>query len=77
MSTIEVHDIKAKKKVSMNNPKPYLMKNGSWALKGTRSETEINLFKIVVRQKPVIDQSRIEVFKNLFTCRQCECDRQC
>ena len=77
MSTIEAYDIKAKKKVSMNNPKPYLMKNGSWALKGTSSETGINLFKIVGRQKPSIGQSRFESFKNLFTSRQCECDKTC
>lgn len=69
MSTIEAYDIKAKKKVLMNNPKPYLMKNGSWALKGTSSETGINLFKIVGRQKPVICQSRFEAFKNLFMNR--------
>ena len=77
MSTIEAYDIKAKKKVSMNNPKPYLMKNGSWALKGTSSETGIKLFKIVGRQKPSVGQSRFETFKNLFTSRQCECERQC
>ncbi len=77
MSTIEAHDIKAKKKVSMNNPKPYLRKNGSWALKGTSSETGINLFKIVERQKPVIGQSKFEAFRNLFISRQCECEKQC
>jgi len=47
MSKIEAYDIKARKKVTMKNPQPYLMKNGSWALKGTGSETGINLFKIV------------------------------
>ena len=77
MSKIEAYDIKARKKVTMNNPKPYLMKNGSWALKGTSSETGINLFKIVGRQKPIVGQSRFEAFKNLFTSRQCECERQC
>lgn len=61
----------------MNNPKPYLMKNGSWALKGTSSETGINLFKIVGRQKPTIGQSKFETFRNLFTSRQCECEKQC
>jgi len=29
MSKIEAYDIKARKKVTMNNPRPYLMKNGS------------------------------------------------
>ncbi len=77
MSTIEAYDIKAKKKVSMNNPKPYRMKNGSWALKGISAETGINLFKIVGRQKPTIGQLKFETFKNLFTSRQCECDKTC
>jgi len=51
------------------------MKNGSWALKGTSSETGIKLFKIVGKTKPSITQSRFEAFKNLFTSRKCECSR--
>ena len=77
MSKIEAYDIKARKKVSMKNPQSHLMKNGSWALKGTSVETGINLFKIVGRQKPTIDQSKFEAFKNVFTSRQCECDKTC
>jgi len=77
MSNIEAYDIKARRKVSMKNPQPYLMKNGSWALKGTSAETGINLFKIVGREKPTIGQSKFEAFKKLFTSRQCECERQC
>ncbi len=77
MSVIEAYDIKARKKVSMKNPQPYLMKNGSWALKGTSAETGINLFKIVGREKPTINQSKYEAFKNLFTSRQCECKKMC
>ena len=77
MLKIEAYDIKERKKVTMKNPQPYLMKNSSWALKGTSSETGINLFKIVGRKKPVISQSRFEVFKSLFTSRQCECDKLC
>ncbi|PJC51263.1 MAG: hypothetical protein CO032_00390 [Nitrosopumilales archaeon CG_4_9_14_0_2_um_filter_34_16] len=77
MSNIKAYDIKARKKVSMKNPQPYLMKNGSWALKGTSAETGINLFKIVGREKPTISQSKFETFKKLFTSRQCECERQC
>jgi len=53
------------------------MKNGSWALKGTSAETGINLFKIVGREKPSIGQSKFEAFKNLFTSRQCECEKIC
>lgn len=45
--------------------------------KGTRSETGIKLFKIVGRQKPTINQSRFETFKNLFTVEPCECEKQC
>ena len=77
MSVIEAYDIKARKKVSMKDPQPYLMKNGSWALKGTSSETGIKLFKIVGRTKPSITQSRFEAFKNLFTSRKCEFDKDC
>jgi len=50
---------------------PHFMKNRSWALKGTSTETGINLFKIVGRQKPSIEQSRFETFKDFFTSRQC------
>ena len=70
MSKIKAYDIKARKKVTMNNPQPYLMKNGSWALKGTSSETGIALFRIVGRNKPKISQSRFESFKNFLTSRQ-------
>lgn len=77
MSVIEAYDIKARKKVSMKDPQPYLMKNGSWALKGTSAETGIKLFKIVGKTKPTIRQSRFEAFKNLFTSRKCECDKDC
>ena len=77
MSTILAYDIKARKKVPMENPEPYQMKNGNWALKGTSSETGIKLFKIVGRTKPSITQSRFEAFKNLFTSRGCECGKEC
>ena len=77
MSKIEAYDVKAHKKVIMKNPQPYLMKNGSWALKGTSAETGISLFRIVGRNKPKISQSRFESFKNLFSNRQCECEKIC
>jgi hypothetical protein len=77
MSTIEAYDIKARKKVSMKNPHPYLMKNGMWALKGTSTETGINLFKIVGKQKPTINQSKFQTLLNIFTSRQCECEKMC
>jgi len=56
---------------------PYLVKNGSWALKGTNTKTGINIFKIVGRQKPSMEQSRFETFKDFFTSRQCECSKIC
>lgn len=77
MPTIIAYDIKARKKVSMKDPKPYLMKNGVWALKGTSSETGIKLFKIVGKTKPSMTHSKFEAFKNIFTSRKCECDKYC
>ncbi len=77
MSVIEAYDIKVRRKVVMKNPQPYLMKNGSWAVKGTSTETGIGLFRIVGKTKPKIDQTRFEAFKNLFTSRQCECNKPC
>tara|TARA_B100001105_G_C22302876_1_gene404661 strand:+ start:552 stop:785 length:234 start_codon:yes stop_codon:yes gene_type:complete len=77
MSVIEAYDVKVRKKVAMKNPQPCLMKNGTWALKGTSAETGIKLFRIVGKTKPSISQSRFEIFKSLFTNRQCECDKTC
>ncbi len=77
MSNIQAYDIKAKKIVSMKNPQPYLMKNGSWALRGTSAETGINLFKIVGKNKPEIHNSRFDVFRNIFISRTCECSKEC
>ena len=89
MSTIQAYDIKARKKVRMENPEPYQMKNGNWALKGTSAETGIKLFKIVGKQKPVIEseehhthvslsQNRVkEFFHNLVFGRNCECGKHC
>ena len=77
MPVIEAYDMKARKKVPMNNPRPYLMKNGTWALKGTSSETGINMFKIVGKTKPTVTQSRFAAFKRLFSGRDCECGKEC
>ena len=75
--TIEAYDIKARKMVLMQNPTPFLMKNGCWALKGTSSETGIQLCRIMGKEKPSVHQSKLDVFKNLFTSRQCECGMHC
>ncbi len=89
MSTIQAYDIKARKKVTMQNPQPYLMKNGNWALKGTSAETGISLFRIVGKQKPVIEEEEsqiqksasrngiMKIFHNLVFGRQCECGMHC
>ena len=89
MSTIQAYDIKARKKVTMQNPQPYLMKNGNWALKGTSAETGISLFRIVGKQKPVIDVEEnqtqktlprngfMKFFHNLVFGRNCECGKHC
>ncbi|MBA0908789.1 MAG: hypothetical protein ITD33_06810 [Nitrosarchaeum sp.] len=69
MSEIEAYDVKAHKKVTMKNPQPYLMKNGSWALKGTSSVTGITLFKIVGK-KPTISHTRFGFLRNMFTRRK-------
>lgn len=76
MSEIEAYDIKAHKKVTMNNPKPYLMKNGLWGLKGTSSVTGIALFKIVGK-KPSMTHSKLDLLRDIFTSRKCECNRFC
>jgi len=76
MSEIQAYDIKIHRKVTMKNPKPYLMKNGSWALKGTSSATGITLFKIVGK-KPTMSFSKLDRLRNVFTSRKCECDRFC
>ena len=77
MSEIQAYDVKARKKVSMRNPQPYLMKNGTWALKGTSSETGIKLFRIMGKTKPTIHQSKLGTFRKLFTNRQCGCGKNC
>ena len=77
MSEVYAYDIKARKKVSMKNPQPYLMKNGTWALKGTSSETGITMFKIVGKKQPSVSLSKKNMIKNLFTSRKCECDKLC
>lgn len=61
----------------MKNPKVHLIKNGTGTLKGTRSETGIDLFRIVGNSKPTINQPKFEVFKNQFTSRQCKCNKSC
>ena len=71
MSGIQAYDIKARKKVSMRNPQPYLMKNGSWALKGTSAETGIKLFKIV-QDMDVNNVHTMKYIKLITTLMDCK-----
>lgn len=65
MSLIEAYDVKARKKVPLENPQTYQMKNGTWAIKGKSSETGITVYKIVGAKKPDIPTS-LDHFKKLF-----------
>ena len=48
----KAYDVKAKKKVEIQNPKVIKMKNGKWAIKGTAPITGIKVFRIVGMKKP-------------------------
>ena len=50
----KAYDVKAKKKVEIQNPKVVKMKNGKWAIKGTSPITGIKVFRIVGNKKPDI-----------------------
>jgi len=53
-SSWKAYDVKAKKKVEIQNPKVVKMKNGTWAVKGTSPITGIKVFRIVGNEKPNI-----------------------
>ena len=48
------YDVKAKKKVKIQNPKAVMMKNGKWAVRGTSPITGVKVFRIVGNKKPTI-----------------------
>jgi len=52
--TWEAYDVKAKKKVKIQNPKAVKMKNGKWAVRGTSPVTGIKVFRFVGNKKPTI-----------------------
>ena len=56
--TWEAYDVKAKKKVKIQNPKVVKMKNGKWAIKGTSPITGIKVFRIVGNKKPTISSEK-------------------
>ena len=53
-SSWKAYDVKAKKKVEIQNPKVVKMKNGKWAIKGTSPITGIKVFRIVGNEKPAV-----------------------
>jgi len=56
--TWEAYDVKAKKKVKIQNPKAVRMKNGKWAVKGTSPITGVKVFRIVGNKKPIISSEK-------------------
>jgi len=53
------YDVKAKKKVKIQNPKAVMMKNGKWAVKGTSPITGVKVFRIVGNKKPTISSEKV------------------
>jgi len=52
--TWEAYDVRAKKKVKIQNPKAVMMKNGKWAVKGTSPITGVKVCRFVGNKKPTI-----------------------
>jgi len=50
----KAYDVKAKRKVEIQNPKAVKMKNGKWAVKGISPITGIKVFRIVGNEKPAV-----------------------
>tara|TARA_B100000949_G_scaffold228265_1_gene235568 strand:+ start:450 stop:629 length:180 start_codon:yes stop_codon:yes gene_type:complete len=48
------YDVKARKKVKIQNPKVVKMKNGRWAIKGTSPLTGNTVFRIAGTEKPTL-----------------------
>ena len=60
----KAYDVKAKKKVEIQNPETVKMKNGKWAVKGTSPITGIKVFRIVGNEKPNISaEATVEIEK--------------
>jgi len=56
--TWKAYDVKAKRKVEIQNPKAVKMKNGKWAVKGTSPITGIKVFRIVGSEKPTLSAEK-------------------
>ena len=48
------YDVKARKKVKIQNPKVVKMKNGRYAIKGTSAVTGNTVYRIAGTEKPVL-----------------------
>ena len=57
--TWKAYDVKAKRKVEIQNPKAVKMKNGKWAVKGISPITGIKVFRIVGSEKPAVSAEKI------------------
>jgi len=56
--TWEAYDVKAKKKVKIQNPKAVMMKNGKWAIRGTSPITGVKVFRFAGNKKPIISSEK-------------------
>jgi len=54
----QAYDVKAKRKVEIQNPKAVKMKNGKWAVKGTSPIPGIKVFRIVANEKPAVSAEK-------------------
>ena len=54
MADYIAYDVKAKKKVKIQNPKVVKLKNGRWAIKGTSPLTGNTVFRIAGTEKPTL-----------------------
>ena len=56
--TWEAYDVRAKKKVKIQNPRAVMMKNGKWAVKGTSPITGVKVFRFVGNKKPTVSAEK-------------------
>ena len=56
--TWEAYDVRAKKKVKIQNPRAVKMKNGKWAVKGTSPITGVKVCRFVGNKKPTISSEK-------------------
>jgi hypothetical protein len=54
MTKYTAYDVKAKKKVTIKDPKVVKLKNGMYAIKGTSPASGNTVFRIVGKTKPTL-----------------------